>query len=50
MTAMELTRIFYLVDDFARIILPEFRKKLIGDGKNCELKKTVYPSQKSSRF
>ena len=36
---MQLTPIFCLVDDFCKNILPEFRKKLIGDGKKLRVRK-----------
>lgn len=39
MTGMQLTPIFCLVDDFCKNILPEFRKKLIGDGKKLRVRK-----------
>jgi len=39
MTGMQLTPIFCLVDDFCKNILPEFRKKLIGDGKKLRFRK-----------
>lgn len=39
MTGMQLTPIFCLVDDFCKNILPEFRKRLIGDGKKLRVRK-----------
>ena len=39
MTGMQLTPIFCLVDDFCKNILPEFRKKLISDGKKLRVRK-----------
>ena len=39
MTGMQLTPIFCLVDDFCKNILPEFRKRIIGDGKKSRVRK-----------
>lgn len=36
---MKLTPLFCLVDDFCKNILPEFRKRLIGDGKKSRVRK-----------
>ena len=38
MTGMQLTLIFCFVDDFCNKILPEFRKKLIDDGKKFRVR------------
>jgi len=50
MTEAQLTPVFCLVGDFCKSILPEFRKRLIGDGKNYGLEKTACQSQKSLQF
>ena len=39
MTGMQLTPIFCLVNDFCKNILPEFRKKLIGDDQELRFRK-----------
>jgi hypothetical protein len=39
MTGMQLTPIFCLVDDFCKNILPEFNKRLIGDGQKLRTRK-----------
>lgn len=38
MTGIQVTPIFCLVDDFCKNILPEFRKRLIGDGKKIRVR------------
>lgn len=38
MTGMQLTSIFYFIDDFCKRILPELRKSLISDGKKFRIR------------
>ena len=38
MTGIQLTSIFYFVDNFCKKILPEFRKNLISDGKKLRVR------------